>query len=182
MVGSIPTLMLYIFPGERNSLRANFDIGIIKGTMLLSNDKETLDDLVGADNDSGTEESDDSENEEETKKGCKRSMKKGRKGANKGRPAKQKKITTLLPVRVLYRLRGKETGEGNILPDTEAREIDFLSDDCTKFSGVAYELPYVGSSVEFSGYKISNKPKGFATSWYDCSEAAYERARIGRWR
>lgn len=171
-------LTMDIFPGEGNSLRANFDFGIIVGAMFLSNDEETLDDLVGSDNESGTEESD----EEETKKGRKRSIKKGTKGANKGRPSKKKKITTSLSHRVFYRLRGKETAEGEILPDVEAGEIDFLNDDCTKFSAVAYEFPYLGSSVDFSGYKISNTPNGFAKDWNDYSEAAYERARIGQWQ
>ncbi|KAF5665605.1 hypothetical protein FCIRC_10473 [Fusarium circinatum] len=171
-----------IFPGEGDSLRANFDFGIIAGAMFLSNDEDTLDDLVGCDDGSATEDSDDSDDEGETKKGRKRSMKKEAKGANRGRPAKKKKIATSLSRRVFYRLRGKETGEGKILPDAEAGEIDFLSDDCTKFSGVAYEFPYVGSSVEFSGYKISNTPKGFPKNWNDYSEGAYEHARIGRWR
>ncbi|KAF5566769.1 hypothetical protein FPHYL_3711 [Fusarium phyllophilum] len=168
--------------GDGNSLRANFDFGIVTGAMFLPNDKETLDDLVESDDGSGTEDSEDSEDEEETKKGRKRSIKKETKGANKGRPAKKKKSVTPLSRRVFYRLRGKETSEGEILPDAEAGEIDFLSDDCTKFSGVAYEFPYVDSSVEFSGYKISNTPKGFPRNWNDYSEAAYERARIGRWR
>lgn len=171
-------LTMDIFPGEGNSLRANFDFGIIVGAMLLSNDEENLDDLAGSHNESGTEESDD----EETKKSRKRSIKKGTRGANKGRPSKKKKITPSLSRRVFYRLRGKETGEGEILPDVEAGEIDFLNDDCTKFSAVAYEFPYLGSSVDFSGYKISNTPKGFAKDWNDYSEAAYERARIGRWQ
>ncbi|KAF5671952.1 AT hook motif family [Fusarium denticulatum] len=75
-------------PAKGNSLRANFDFGIITGAMLLSNDEETLDDLVGSDDGSETEDSNDSE-DEETKKGRKRSMKKNTKGANKGRPVKK---------------------------------------------------------------------------------------------
>ncbi|KAF5622681.1 uncharacterized protein FTJAE_10804 [Fusarium tjaetaba] len=175
-------LTMNIFPGKGNSLRANFDFGIITGAMFLSSDEEVLDDLVGSENGSGTEDSDDSEVQKETKKGRKRSMKKETKVANKGRPAKKKKSVTTLSRRVFYRLRGKETGEGEILPDAEAGEIEFLSDDCIKFSGVAYEFPHVGSNVEFSGYKISSSPEGFPRSWNDYSEAAYERARIGRWR
>ncbi|KAF5601734.1 hypothetical protein FPCIR_2168 [Fusarium pseudocircinatum] len=166
-----------IFPGEGNSLRANFDFDIVVGAMFLSNDEETLDDLVGSDDGSGTEDSNDSE-DEETKKGRKRSMKNDTKGANKGRPVKKKKCVISHSRRVFYRLRGKETGEGEILPDVEVGEIDFLSDDCTKFSGVAYYFPYVDSSVEFTGYKVSNTPQEFPRSWNDYSEAAYERARI----
>ncbi|KAF5972227.1 AT hook motif family protein [Fusarium bulbicola] len=78
-------------------------------------------------------------------------MKKDTKGANKCRPVKTKKSVISQSRRVFYRLRGKETGEDEILPGAEAGEIDFLSDDCTKFSGVAYDLPYVDSSVEFTG-------------------------------
>ncbi|RBR17037.1 hypothetical protein FVER53590_28834 [Fusarium verticillioides] len=87
------------------------------------------------------------EDEEETKKGRKRSMKKG----NKVCPEKKKKIMTSLPRRVFYMLRVERRLEKARFCLTQAEEIDFLSDDCTKFSGVAYEFPYVGGNVEFSG-------------------------------
>jgi hypothetical protein len=172
-----------IFPGKGNSLRANYDFRIITGAMLLYNDEETLDDPVGdSDDNSGTDDSAESEDKEHTKSGGKRNLKKDTEGKTKCRPAKKKRIMPSLSRRDIYRLRGEETGEGEILSDTEAGEIDFLNDDCTKFSGLSCELPYVGSSIDLDRYKISNAPKGFVKNWNDYSGAAYERARMGRWR
>ncbi|KAF4955686.1 hypothetical protein FGADI_4379 [Fusarium gaditjirri] len=180
-------LTMNIFAGKKSTLRATYDFGIIEGTMHLSNEDDFLVDLTDDrdDDDSQTDdiaESEDESEEKEITNGRKRSLAQDLKNKRKSRPHKKRRLAPSLSRRVFYRLRGQETGEGQVLPDPEPGQIDFLDDNCTKFSGLAYRFPYVGSNVEFSGYKISNTPKGFEKSWDDYSEGAYDRARMGRWR
>ncbi|KAF9768579.1 hypothetical protein IL306_014090, partial [Fusarium sp. DS 682] len=126
-------LTMNIFLGEEGSLTANYDFGIITGTMLLSNDEETLDDLVG-DSGSDDDSAESKDNDEETKKGRKRSLVKDTKRKSKGRPVKKKKAGPSLSRRVFYRLRGKETSEGQILPDPEPGQIDFVNNNYFLYS------------------------------------------------
>ncbi|KAM0541066.1 hypothetical protein ACHAPJ_013391 [Fusarium lateritium] len=188
-------LTLDIYAGKDGKLTANYDFGIIEGTMLLADNEESLDAITGtlddSDADSETEDSEESEDgdedgEREQKKGRKRSLVQDTKSKSKAkgkgnRSAKRQKAAPSLSRRVFYRMRGRETGEGEILSDPEPGQIDFLNDGCTKFSGLAYHFPYVSDNVEFSGYRITDSPKGRPESWNDYSEAAYEYARGARW-
>ncbi|KAF4445992.1 AT hook motif family protein [Fusarium austroafricanum] len=152
-----------IFAGKRGGLKANYDFGIITGTMLLSTDEGILGD---PDCDSHSDESEESEDEEEeTTKGRKRTLtqvakEKGKENSKPCLPPKKKTITPSISRHVFYRLYGRETGEGQVLPEAHPGQIDFLNDNCTKFFGLAYQFPYEGSNVEFGGYKISDEPKG----------------------
>ncbi|KAK1979715.1 hypothetical protein LZ30DRAFT_797150 [Colletotrichum cereale] len=97
---------------------------------------------------------------------------------------KKKKKTKLTPSfsrRVYFRMRGRETGEGSVHHTSETGHLDFLSDLGTEFAGLAYEFPYVGSNVEFRGFKISDAPRKKPEPWGSFSLAASEYARTARW-
>lgn len=83
--------------------------------------------------------------------------------------------------RVFIRLRGRETGEGEIQPDPVSGYLDFSNEDFTKFVGMI-DLPYLSGSVKLEGFKVSTTAKRQYESWSSFSEAAYERARVARWR
>ncbi|KAJ4320376.1 hypothetical protein N0V84_005870 [Fusarium piperis] len=187
-----------ICEGKRGTLMADYDFGIIQGTMLLSKSEETLDALTGTEDDSGDcpddvdnseELDDDDDDDDDDEEGYKRSKKKKRlakdvaAGEKCAAPAlKRRKVVPSLTRRVYYRLRGRETGEGEILPDPESGHLDFLSDNCISFVGLAYYFPYADKNVEFRGYKVSDVPKKRAAEWDEFSFGAYECARRGRWR
>ncbi|KAJ4268981.1 hypothetical protein NW762_003052 [Fusarium torreyae] len=187
-------LTLEIYAGRDGKLTANYDFGIIEGAMLLADNEESLDAIAGTldDSDDNSEMSDseesggEDEDEGREKKGRKRSLVQDIKSKSKAkgkdnRSTKRQKAGPSLSRRVFYRMRGRETGEGEIFSTPEPGQIDFLNDGCTKFSGLVYHFPYVSDNVEFSGYKISDSPKGKAEDWNDYSEAAYEYARGERW-
>ncbi|RSL53514.1 hypothetical protein CEP54_010386 [Fusarium duplospermum] len=192
---SMSDFTMDICEGKGGTLMADYYFGIIKGAMLLSQNEETLDALTGAGDDSDdgsgdvsdSEESDDDDEEEEdddderpkTKKRMPKHIGASKKGAASA--SKRRKLTPSLARRVYYRLRGLETGEGQILPDSEPGHLDFIGDSCTKFVGLAYYFPYVGKNVEFRGYKVSDVPKRRAAGWDDFSWGSYESARRGRW-
>ncbi|KAM6540370.1 hypothetical protein FALCPG4_002088 [Fusarium falciforme] len=174
----------------KGALTADYHFGIIQGAMLLSQSEETLDALTGTgdDSDDGSDDGSDSEEfdedeEDDEKPKTKKRLAKGVSASKKGAaPAsKRRKVTPSLARRVYYRLRGLETGEGEILPDSEPGHLDFLSDSCATFVGLAYHFPYVGKNVEFRGYKVSDVPKKRAAGWDDFSWRAYESARRSRW-
>ncbi|KAM0418911.1 hypothetical protein ACHAPT_012176 [Fusarium lateritium] len=187
---SMSDFTMDICEGKRGTLIADYDFGVIQGTMLMSDCEETLDALAGTGDDSG--EAWDSEeygtdygemgSEDEDGPKAKKRLAKGVGTRKKAGPApKRRKIAPSLARRVYYRLRGLETGEGQILSDPESGHLDFLSNSCATFVGLAYHLPYQGKNVEFRGYKVSDVPKKKAGEWDDFSWEAYESARKGRW-
>lgn len=58
--------------------------------------------------------------------------------------------------------------------------FDFTDDTFTAFKGKA-DIPYLGTSVDIEGFKIASGARNQAEDWGTFSEAAYERARVGRW-
>ncbi|KAK0625413.1 hypothetical protein B0T17DRAFT_532752 [Bombardia bombarda] len=100
----------------------------------------------------------------------------------RGRPAKKAKAaTTTLKYAVL--LKCSETGEGQIYPTAEKGTIEFDGPNYVSFTGTV-GMPCVGASVVFTARKVADiAPTARATdSWENYSEAAYEHARVSRWR
>lgn len=186
-----------ICEGKNGTLLADYNFGIIQGTMLLSQSEETLDALTGTgdDSDDGSDGSDsdsgsgsdseefDEDGEDNERPKTKKRLAKGVNASKKGAaPAsKRRKVTPSLARRVYYRLRGLETGEGEILPDPEPGHLDFISDSYATFVGLAYHFPYAGKNIEFRGYKVSDVPKRRAAAWDDFGWRAYDSARRSRW-
>lgn len=181
--------------GKNGTLIADYHFGIIEGTMILSTCQETLDALAGtwddsdegSDDDSfdseepGSDDEDDGdseEEEEETPNSEKRSnediepSKKLEKGV--GPALNQRKVTPSLPRRIYFRLRGCDTGEGDIIHDLEFGHLDFIGDSYATFVGLAYNFPWVGGNVEFRGYKVADAPKRQAADWDDLTREVYE--------
>lgn len=179
--------------GKGGTLMADYDFGMIQGTMLLSQSEETLDALAGTGDDSddcsddasnSEDEDDDDSDDEEKRARRKRRLAKDVTASKKyaAPSSKRRKVTPSLARRVYYRLRGRETGEGEIIHEQEPGHLDFLNGNCATFVGLAYHFPYVGKNVEFRGYKVSDVPKRRAEEWDNFSFGAYEFARRNRWR
>ncbi|KAK8163813.1 hypothetical protein IWX90DRAFT_415637 [Phyllosticta citrichinensis] len=166
-------LTMDISTAGNETLIAAYDFGVMKGTMLLSLSEENLDAITRAvskpqyDSDYDDEEYYE-DGDEATNTLAKTVAKTGASKRAAGGPAnaskKRKRIPTLSR-RVYYRLRGQETGEGQIIPDPAPGHLEFLSDGCTKFVGLAYDFPYIDSYVRFLGYKVSEKPLKKPDPW-----------------
>ncbi|KAK8209417.1 hypothetical protein IWZ01DRAFT_483329 [Phyllosticta capitalensis] len=101
----------------------------------------------------------------------------------RGGAAKKRKTTSTSSTsrRVFYRMRGRETGEGEIFSDPLSGHLDF-DDQGVKFEGMAYSLAFCGQNVEFTGYKVSDAPGAQAEDWDAFSPDQYEYERTARWR
>ncbi|KAK1249269.1 hypothetical protein MKX07_002785 [Trichoderma sp. CBMAI-0711] len=199
------TLTMDISKGKGNTLLAAYDFGIIEGTMILSLSEDTLKAIVGGDtseseasrSDDFYSSEDDGDGDEEgihtqqpdggikRKAGQFSSLARATASAVVRHPvtAKRRKTGAMpsLTRRVYLRLRGRETGEGEIIPDPDSGHIDFLSNSCATFAGLVYHLTFVAKNVEFRGYKVSDTPRVKPEAWEDFSYEAYEHARVGRW-
>ncbi|KAK8189227.1 hypothetical protein IWZ00DRAFT_509745 [Phyllosticta capitalensis] len=102
---------------------------------------------------------------------------KGGRGAAKKRKTTSSSSTSR---RVFYRMRGRETSQGEIFSDPLSGHLDF-DDQGVKFEGLAYSLAFCGENVEFTGYKVSDAPGAQADGWDAFSPEQYEYARKARW-
>jgi hypothetical protein len=164
------------------------DWGDVEGTMLLSSSEEELDNYIGSAN--GREnayddiDEDDGDGEDwgsgHSTTLSKQSNKRKAPAANpkRGRPSKKAKVGLFSPRRLHYRLKGHETGEGEMFCTPYKGYFDF-DDTYTSFKGKA-NSPYIRSDA-MEGLKTDNKPRRSAEPWNSFSEAAYERARVARW-
>ena len=174
---------------EPGIYQASFDFGVIQGVMYLSADEGDLDAFCAEqeelyyddDEENGydTDSSEDEDNEEEEPVTPASGSK--RKAAAGKQPATKKAKTAGNPRTFFLRLKCSETGEGEIFSTPEKGTIKFDSSKLSSFTGRA-DMPCVGQGVVFTARKISAVPPTLGDSWEAYSEAAYERARVGRWR
>ncbi|KAK4203968.1 hypothetical protein QBC40DRAFT_262003 [Triangularia verruculosa] len=190
--------------------QADFNFGVIEGAMMMSGDERTLetfcarseynDDSNSEDEDSGDDDDDDEVDEFEASEddedndgedgqdecfdempavGSKR---KGLVKQPRGRPAKKAKAAGPIKFKKLFlRLRSKDTGTGEIHSTPQKGYIKFDGPRFATFTGEA-SMACIGEGVFFTARKVAATPRPSWDSWDDYSEAAYERARIGRWR
>ncbi|ETS79927.1 hypothetical protein PFICI_07456 [Pestalotiopsis fici W106-1] len=132
-------------------------------------------------------DSDDDHKEEETKS-YNRLGSKRKRGPTRAEPTHSKrhrgrspKETKAPAHRVFIRLRGRETGEGEIQPDPVSGHLDFSDENFTRFVGMI-DLPLLCGSVKLEGFKVSATARHRYEPWSTFSEAAYEDARVARWR
>lgn len=191
---------------------ASFDFGVVEGLMILSSDETVLhrfcarfDDEDDEEDDEDNEEDDeddeddddknDKEDEEEDdgeNSDCSQdesadgsavgSKRKAKAKAQAGRPSKKAKtVRAGKPSKYFLRLKSRVAGTGEIHPTAQKGVIRFNGPGLSSFTGEV-SIGGIGSGVIFTARKISAVPPKSWESWEDYSEAAYERARVDRWR
>jgi hypothetical protein len=186
---------------EPNVFEASFDFGILEGFMVISAERNALEQYCSqldreaeSDGDEGEGEGDDwseEEDEDSEKIEVEDKVEKDRKpttGSKRraealqghGPPSKKPKPRAAQPRTYLLKLKCRETGEGMIQSTEERGTIKFKDENLASFIGKA-NLPYVGKGVSFTARKISDAPACPGNSWSDYSEKAYEYARVRRW-
>jgi hypothetical protein len=184
---------------EHNVFEASFDFGVLEGVMIISAEKNALEQYCsqldydaeseGEEDEEGnwSEEEDEDrekievedkvENDRKPAIGSKRRAK-GLQGH--GPPPKKSKARGAQPRMYLLKLKCHETGEGVIQSTEQRGTIKFKDENLDGFIWKA-NLACVGQGVPFSARKISDTPACPGNSWADYSESAYEYARVGRW-
>ena len=186
-----------------------FDFGVLEGIMLLDESKENLalrvesldrksdeyddEDVLGGEADDGSLEDDGSEEDDgsqpdanENTSPAASQKRKASSPSLTSRPHKKQKQPQLKPNggTVFLQWRGAETGEGVIQIDNSNEhvgQLDFCDNDGFEFEGIA-DFGFVGRKIRFHGYKVQSMDGPATRFWGDYSGAAYERARVGRWR
>jgi hypothetical protein len=188
---------------EPNVFEASFDFGVLEGVMIISAEKNALEQYCSqvdreAESDGDEDEDEDEEgdwSEEEDKDGEKDKVenkvennRKPTTGSKRraealrghGPQPKKSKARAAQPRIYLLKLKCRETGEG-VIQFTEKRgTIKFEDENLASFIGKA-NLPCVGQGITFTARKISDAPACPGNSWADYSERAYEYARVRRW-
>jgi hypothetical protein len=184
---------------EPGVFEASFDFGVLEGVMIISAEKNALEQFcsqldreAGSDRDEDWNEKEDEDEEkdddedgneddvENDRKPTTGSKRKAEAPRGRGRLPKKSKAGAAQPRTYLLRLKCRETGEGEIQYTAENGTIIFKDENLASFIGRA-NLPCVGQGVPFSARKISDAPACSRNSWADYSERAYEYARVGRW-
>lgn len=178
--------------GEPEVFLASFAFGVVEGVMILSNQKSAIANYrskIDEESDAGendTSESDDSgsHNDSDEDSSAHWDQSRSAKRKAKGQPntqAKKAKTARGKPRVLYFEWRGRETGEGEIMPDSNQGVVTFDSPQCASLTG-KIDVPFISRGVHFTARKVSEIPRKFHTSWNSFSEYSYERARVGRWR
>ncbi|KAL8685654.1 MAG: hypothetical protein Q9218_007627, partial [Villophora microphyllina] len=169
-----------------------FDFGILSGIMLLGESPEEVTSRVQQQQDASRSDEGDFESDEENSSSDQESdekeiLTKKRKAPPKrsgAQPSKRSQKSTSPGGIVYLQWRGQETGENVIQVDPSNKNtgnLVFSDNTGVTFHGTA-SMSFLGSKVRFQGYKTSGLGGPATKSWAQYSEAAYERARVGRWR
>ncbi|KAF2501608.1 hypothetical protein BU16DRAFT_599613 [Lophium mytilinum] len=178
---------------------ADFNFGVIEGTMLMEMTPSLLDDVMKAhrkadggdtaeegDNDSdddGWEEDEDPERYEMQQE--KRRLKEEER--RKAYIDQSDHGLERYPRRIYFQWRGRDMRDATplIQPDWDNEHVGYLEfedNKCNIFEGRA-ELGVIGSNAEFRGYKVDKEPRKNAEPWNDLSEKIYElewREKVAR--
>jgi len=170
-------LTLDIAPGPRhNVMQGAMNFSIYEGTMLLAVSETVLDDFV---QEPGDSDDDDEAEADEGDSSRKRLPHRPTPTEKSARPSKKAKAE-VPPRRVFVRVRGRETGEGEIQFEAQAGHLDFVDDTYTAFRGVV-DLSAIGDGLSIEGFKVQARPKRRAEAWGNFSEAAWDHASTRRW-
>lgn len=77
-------------------------------------------------------------------------------------------------------LRGRESGTGEIMPDSQAGFLEFSDDLFAHFTG-KIDMSYLGKAVKIEGFKVASRAKD-RLSHGRTSQRLHEYARVARWR
>ncbi|KAI1419720.1 hypothetical protein F5Y12DRAFT_205347 [Xylaria sp. FL1777] len=165
---------------EPGIYEASFDFGILEGVMIIGRDEMAVKQYCSQLDSESDDEEDSSEDEKES--GSKRKHAAAApKSRGRGRPPKKAKASASSQSQKYHlKLRCAETVESMIYHEPSDGTITFQDKNMASFTGEA-SFPCVGTSVPFTARKTSDAVHGQGNSWSDYSEAAYERARVGRW-
>ncbi|KUJ18962.1 uncharacterized protein LY89DRAFT_683786 [Mollisia scopiformis] len=181
---------------EPGMFKACFDFGVLVGVMIISVDKNALEQYIsrldresesdGNDNREYDDDDDDDDEDEyaidSDRKSTIPAKRKAETLRGRGRPPKKPKTGVAQPRVYQIRLKCRET-EGMIHATAERGSIRFKDDIFSGFIGRA-NLPGVDDGVRFSARKISDTParrRAGEGSWADYSERAYGYAYVNRW-
>lgn len=159
--------------GEPGIFEAHFNFGPIEGIMILSHEKSALhqhcldlekDSCYGDDDeDEGEDEDNGEEDGDQPAAGSKRKATRGGGGL-----PKKAKSSSAQPLQFFMKMRGRETGEGQIMMgDAAEGVIKFDNSRYSKyarFSGVV-DMEYVADNVSFIARKVCGTPHKNQGSW-----------------
>lgn len=182
---------------EPNVFEASFDFGVLEGVMIISAEKNALEQYCSqldreaqSDGDEGADWSEEEDEDREkievddevanNRKPTAGSKRRAEALPGHGPPPKKPKARAAQPRTYLLKLKCRETGESVIQSTEERGTIKFKDEKLASFIGNA-NLPCVGQGVPFTARKISDTPACPGNSWADYSERAYEYARVRRW-
>ncbi|KAK4110154.1 hypothetical protein N656DRAFT_758203 [Canariomyces notabilis] len=175
--------------------QASFDFGVSKGvndTRLRRTHDDEFDDEEDddefddeEDDDEDEDEEDDDEDEDEDEDEDRKIPLWKTKATNKlprGRPLKKARVTGAgRSAKYFVRLKSREYRTGMIYPRPQKGTIRFSGPDLSSFTGEV-DISGIDRGIFFKARKISAVPQRPRNSWDNYSEAAYERARVDRWR
>lgn len=153
-----------------------------------SEDQKSEEDQDSSEDQNSKEDQDseeDQESEEITYSGA--TVSKKRKARSNDRPSWPNKHQrqTKSPTRKIHlQWRGTESSEGEIQLDPNNKHVgylEFVDNSGMTFKGTA-SFGFLGNKIRFHGYKIGRGGGLAGRSWSDYSKAAYEEARVRRWR
>ncbi|KAJ5746974.1 uncharacterized protein N7511_008670 [Penicillium nucicola] len=98
---------------------------------------------------------------------------------SRGQQAEKKRATNVEPGKYFLKNKCREAGEGEISSDAEDGTITF-DEGLVRFEGEA-DLYFVGSEVESSAFKISDKPSSDGREREDFSAEQHEAECEARW-
>ncbi|KAH8434173.1 uncharacterized protein LDX57_011811 [Aspergillus melleus] len=167
---------------EPGVFKAEFDFGVLEGVMIIGVDKVALERHCAQEDESSEygDEWDEESSEEDVEQDAKSKAGSKRKttAPNRGHGSKKSKNT---PARKYFlKMRGRETGEGEIMDISDKGTISFKDGKFTSFVGEA-DMSVVGRGVTFTARKVSDTPNSDGREWADYSDRQYERERVGRW-
>ncbi|KAK0641660.1 hypothetical protein B0T16DRAFT_420300 [Cercophora newfieldiana] len=142
--------------------------------------EEDEDGEEGSEEDEDDEDGSEEDDEEDPTVTASRKRKAPTSKGTRGRLLKKAKKSGK-PMSFSMRMRSSDTDTGEVHSDAEKGTIKFTKADFSTFTAVV-GMPCVGSAVKFTGRKVRFAPMRLVKSWDDYSEAAYERARVSRWR
>ncbi len=170
---------------EPGVFEASFDFGVLEGVMIISAEKNALEQYCSqpdyeaeADWD---EDEDEDEDEKDDRKNTTGSKRKAEPPRGRGRPPKKSETGPARLRTYLLRLKCCDTGEGEIKSTAEKGTITFTDEKLASFKEKA-DLPSVGDGAPSTARKISDTAAHSTSSWADYLESAYGYARTSRWR
>ncbi|KAK3324154.1 hypothetical protein B0T19DRAFT_402406 [Cercophora scortea] len=165
---------------------ATFDFGITEGIMILSADKVALDEycsLLESRNDYNSDEDEDAESEDEDSEEEKADAGTTKRApTSQGQPPEKKQNPPANSLEYFFCLKCSDTGTGEVDFTPQKGTMKFNDQMLASFTGIVTDLFCVGAGVSFTGRKVDSSSLAFWASWDDYSEAAHNRALVGRWR
>ncbi|KAI9042127.1 uncharacterized protein KD926_006046 [Aspergillus affinis] len=168
--------------GEPGIFKAEFDFGVLEGVMIIGVDKAGLERYCAQEDESSEYEDgwDEESSEDDVGQGERSKAGSKRKTTAPKRGAGSKKSKNTPARKYFLKMRGRETGEGEIMDISDKGTVTFKDGKFTSFVGEA-DMSIVGQGVTFTARKVSDTPGSDGREWADYSDRQYERERVGRW-